>query len=80
MGTRHLLRHFVCLLFLVSGLLIPAGVCAKVKTVKPEKRGMDPVRLSRVDAVIEDAIRAGETPGAVLSVVRNDDIVYLTEL
>ena len=38
---------------------------------------MDPERLARVDAVIDDAIRAGDIPGAVLSVVRRNDIVYL---
>ena len=58
---RQMLRHIFCLLVMVSGLLLPAEIYAQVKTVKPEKRGMDPVGLSRVDAVIEDAIRAGET-------------------
>ena len=38
---------------------------------------MDPERLARVDAVIDDAIRVGDIPGAVLSVVRGNDIVYL---
>jgi CubicO group peptidase (beta-lactamase class C family) len=38
---------------------------------------MDPDRLSLVDGVIEGAIREGAVPGAVLSVVRGDRIVYL---
>ena len=58
---RQMLRHIFCLLVMVSGLLLTAEIYAQVKTVKPEKRGMDPVGHSRVDAVIEDAIRAGET-------------------
>jgi CubicO group peptidase (beta-lactamase class C family) len=58
-------------------LLISTGLFAQVKVAKPEDHGMDPVRLARVDAVIDDAIRAGDIPGAVLSVVRRNDIVYL---
>ena len=38
---------------------------------------MDPERLARVDAVIDDAVGAGNIPGAVLAVVRRNDIVYL---
>ena len=38
---------------------------------------MDPERLARVDAVIGDAIGTGDIPGAVLAVVRRNDIVYL---
>ena len=64
-----------CLLLLV--LLVSTELCAQVKVAKPEDHGMDPERLARVDAVIDDAIRAGDIPGAVLSVVRRNDIVYL---
>ena len=60
-----------------AALLVSTGLNAQVKTAKPEDCGMDPVRLARVDAVINDAIRAGDIPGAVLSVVRRNDIVYL---
>ena len=58
-------------------LLLSTGLFAQVKVAKPEDLGMDPERLARVDAVIGDAIRAGDIPGAVLSVVRRDNIVYL---
>jgi CubicO group peptidase (beta-lactamase class C family) len=58
-------------------LFLPIGLSAQVKVAKPGDHGMDPDRLARVDAVIDDAIRAGEIPGAVLSVVRRNDIVYL---
>lgn len=43
----------------------------------PQRCGMDPVRLSQVDRVIEEAIAAKDIPGAVISVVRDDKIVYL---
>ena len=65
------------LFIMIAALSFSAGLCAQVKVAKPEDRGMDPERLARVDAVIDDAIRAGEIPGAVLSVVRRNDIVYL---
>lgn len=58
-------------------LLLSTGLFAQVKVARPEDHGMDPERLARVDAVIDDAIRAGDIPGAVLSVVRRNDIVYL---
>ena len=65
------------LFIMIVVLSFSAGLCAQVKVAKPEDRGMDSERLARVDAVIDDAIRAGEIPGAVLSVVRRNDIVYL---
>ena len=65
------------LFILMVALSISAGLSAQVKVAKPEDHGMDPERLARVDAVIDDAIRAGDIPGAVLSVVRRNDIVYL---
>ena len=58
-------------------LSLAPRVDAQVKVAKPEENGMDPERLVRVDAVIDDAIRAGDIPGAVLSVVRRNEIVYL---
>lgn len=43
----------------------------------PERHGMNPEKLAQVDRVINEAITAKEIPGAVLSVVRGNDIVYL---
>ena len=60
-----------------TALFLSQSLSAQVKVAKPEDHGMDPERLARVDAVIDDAIRAGDIPGAVLSVVRRNDIVYL---
>lgn len=45
--------------------------------VNPDQCGINPVKLSQVDPVIEAAIKDGTIPGAVLSVVRDDKIVYL---
>ena len=64
-------------LIVCAALVLSTGVWGQVKTAKPEDCGMDPARLARVDAVIDEAIRAGDIPGAVLSVVRRNDIVYL---
>ena len=64
-------------LMTISALTVAAGLWAQVKVAKPEDYGMDPERLARVDAVIGDAIGAGDIPGAVLAVVRRNDIVYL---
>ena len=64
-------------LLTISALTVAVGLLAQVKVARPEDHGMDPERLARVDAVIDDAIRAVDIPGAVLSVVRGNDIVYL---
>ena len=64
-------------LLTISALTVAVGLLAQVKVARPEDHGMDPERLARVDGVIDDAIQAGDIPGAVLSVVRGNDIVYL---
>ena len=64
-------------LLTISALTVAVGLLAQVKVARPEDHGMDPERLARVDVVIDDAIQAGDIPGAVLSVVRGNDIVYL---
>ena len=48
-----------------------------LQRVSPAEAGMDPVRLSRVDNIIEESITKGEVPGAVLAVVRDGKMVYL---
>ena len=64
-------------LLTISALTVAVGLLAQVKVAKPEDHGMDAERLARVDMVIDDSIQAGDIPGAVLSVVRGNDIVYL---
>lgn len=43
----------------------------------PQEEGMDPVRLQKVDDIINASIDKKEIPGAVLAVVRNGSLVYL---
>lgn len=62
---------------ILAALLLSLELPAQVKVENPKNHGMDPDRLARVDAVIDEAIRDGEIPGAVLSVVRGSCIVYL---
>ena len=57
--------------------LASVALNAQVKIDNPKDHGMDPERLSRADEVIAEAIRDGQMPGAVLSVVRGNSIVYL---
>lgn len=73
-----------CLLALLCVLLVcPIGANAqnkkKVKQVSgfaANVYGMDMKHLSKVDGVIEKAIADRQIPGAVLAVVRMDNIVY----
>lgn len=44
--------------------------------ITPQEAGMDEAVLSRVDDVIEKSIADGETPGAVLLVMRKDRVVW----
>lgn len=64
-------------ILLLAVLLFPAVLGCQVRTARPQDHGMDPDRLARADEVIADAIRQGDIPGAVLSVVRGGSIVYL---
>ena len=43
----------------------------------PESMGMNSQKLSQVDGIVESFVKDGSIPGAVLSVVRDDKIVYL---
>ena len=60
-----------------ASLAVPAFAQGALRRDAPERHGMNPVKLTQVDRVINDAITAKEIPGAVLSVVRGNDIVYL---
>ena len=71
------MRNTILGMFITMAVLLSLNLHAQVKVAKLEDHGMDPERLVRVDAVIADAIDAGDIPGAVLAVVRRNDIVYL---
>ncbi len=48
-----------------------------IEKVKPEEVGFDPLRLSKVDDVINLAIAEENFPGAVLAVVKDGKLAYL---
>ena len=58
-------------------LVVPVFAQGALRLDSPERHGMNPVKLAQIDRVVNDAITAKEIPGAVLSVVRGNDIVYL---
>lgn len=60
-----------------AALAVPVFAQEALKQDSPERHGMNPEKLAQVDRVINEAITAKEIPGAVLSVVRGNDIVYL---
>ena len=68
-------------ILLIAALLMCASVFGqdptRLNTSTPAQMGMDPVRLGRVDQVINQAINNRIVPGAVICVVRKDKIVYL---
>lgn len=60
-----------------AALAVPVFAQGALKQDSPECHGMNPEKLAQVDRVINEAITAKEIPGAVVSVVRGNDIVYL---
>lgn len=60
-----------------AALAVPVFTQGALKQDSPERHGMNPEKLAQVDRVINEAITAKEIPGAVVSVVRGNDIVYL---
>lgn len=60
-----------------AALAVPVFAQGALKQDSPERHRMNPEKLAQVDSVINEAITAKEIPGAVLSVVRGNDIVYL---
>jgi len=64
-------------LALVSVLFYSCCGSEGLRRAKPEYCGMNSEKLAQVDPIIEQAIKEGTIPGAVLSVVKGDKIVYL---
>lgn len=62
---------------IVASLSISALAQSGLKTREPESHGMDSGKLAHIDQVVENAIEAKEVPGAVISVVRDNEIVFL---
>ena len=42
----------------------------------PDEAGLDPVKLSVVDSIVNDAIEKGATPGGVVLVAKNGKIAW----
>ncbi len=57
-------------------MLFAAEAQAELKRVRPESLGFDSRRLERLDAVVDQAVRDGQVPGAVVSVGRGQAIAY----
>ena len=61
---------------LLSGIMVMAQG-TRLQTATPEQMGMSSERLTKIDAVVEKAIKDTIMPGAVVCVVRGDKIVFL---
>jgi CubicO group peptidase (beta-lactamase class C family) len=75
------MKNLVAILFVALALT----TSAQTKSIKkspplsvgsPEKAGMSPERLARIDAMLQRAVAEGQIPGAVALVARNGKIVY----
>ncbi len=65
------------LLSLFALLLTSIVIAQPLPRTTPLQAGMDPKKLANADAIINNSIKAGEVPGAVLAVVRDGKMVYL---
>jgi serine-type D-Ala-D-Ala carboxypeptidase len=63
-------------LFMLMGPLPGILNSQPLPVVSPQMAGMDEEVMSKVDRVIMESIEAGETPGAVLLVMRRNSIVW----
>ena len=52
-------------------------ITQSIHRTTPEKAGLDPKKLTLVDAIIYESIENGEIPGAVLAIVRHGSLAYL---
>lgn len=65
-------------LSLLAALCMVTAVWAQpIERISPKDAGMDPVRLSKVDDIINNSIKMKEIPGAVVAVVRDGKLAYL---
>ncbi len=64
------------MLVLLFSTSTPAAASGVLDRARPEKVGVSSERLSRIDAVLQEAIREGDVPGAVVLVARLGRIVY----
>jgi CubicO group peptidase (beta-lactamase class C family) len=64
------------LLFAALLIAVPA-LSQPIPRTTPAKAGFDPARLTKVDEIIDNSIKEGTIPGAVLAVVRDGKMAYL---
>ncbi len=67
------------ILFILSILALVSCTAQQspIRHATPESMGMDSKQLALIDSVVNDAVAQGIVPGAVVSVVRKDALVYL---
>jgi CubicO group peptidase (beta-lactamase class C family) len=53
-----------------------AAAAYRLSCAAPGAAGLEPGRLKKIDAIVEAAIREGATPGAVVLVLRDGEIVF----
>jgi len=88
-GWRPSWKRYI-LLFLVLPFALLAGFSSSM-AMEPGNPGttiyhlsyadplsvdLDPDRLAKIDAIVEEAIRAGATPGAMVLVLKDDKVVF----
>lgn len=77
---KRLLAFFAtfCILAAFIGMQNGSVLYAQsMERVSPKDVGMDPVRLSKADDIINASIQNKEIPGAVLAVVRDGKLAYI---
>jgi CubicO group peptidase (beta-lactamase class C family) len=83
--VRRILLHFLAILaglltgFSSSRAMEKDGTGAAVyhlSCAAPRAAGLEPARLKKIDAIVEEAIREGATPGAVVLVLKDGEIVF----
>jgi CubicO group peptidase (beta-lactamase class C family) len=72
------LLHCLLLLFLLTGAAQETALQYNtiLEKASPESVGMSPERVNRIDAMLRQAVEAGEIPGAVALIARNGKIVF----
>lgn len=68
-----MLVRLICLVLLT----LPSVALAELPVANPTAAGMDTQRLAAIDGAVESEIKAGNIPGAVVLVGRNDTVAFV---
>src|SRR5258708_623609 len=71
MNRRLVALGLACLLVRAVAVGAADDSASRLPDAKPEAAGLDPARLSRIDATVEDSIQRHQLPGAVVLVSRD---------